>query len=83
MHIYIYSSCRSQMPGRFLCTGCMSAPEVSVYASFRHRTCSKPPCSCKATCSLGRLEDVEMAYLVGGDWNMTFIFPYIGDNNLK
>ena len=23
----------------------------------------------------------NIGYLVGGDWNMTFIFPYIGNNH--
>ena len=42
---------------------CILAPQVNVCASFRHQTCSKPPCSWGATCSLRLLEYVEISYL--------------------
>ena len=25
--------------------------------------------------------DLRIGFLVGGDWNMTFIFPYVGNNH--
>ena len=80
-HSVFFSKAMSQhestpCQGSFVCTSQWTAEMQLVFATM-HTPCTEDPISMLA----GGVSQLLILFLVGGDWNMAFVFPYIGNNH--